>query len=359
MVNSTLTRRPSPAAPSLIVAPRRAAWLLAIGALVALAQPSQAQDVSRYTFAASSGTFTAITGGTVPRDFYVPANTISANDGISEIITLPFTFTYGGVARTALQATTDGYIDFRNLANNFSQSVNTLDGGLSTLAPFYDDLTGVGGTASYLTTGTAPNRVFTFQWLNWGVGFAATTPASISFQVKLYETTNVIQFVYRQEAGAFTSSSASIGISGATATASSRANFISLVDASASPAIVNNATTMTSVTSIATRPATGQTYTFTPNITTATRSALGAGSLAVFPNPAQGAFTLQLPALGSERQAQVSVFNSLGQQLQSRTLELSPAGTQTQVDVSRLAAGLYTVRVQAGSQVATQHLAVK
>ena len=336
---------------------RQSAWLVATLALLAVARPGQAQNVSQYTLAASSGTFTAITGGTVPHDFYVPTNTISANDGISEVITLPFPFTYGGVARTTLQATTDGYLDFRG-NSTFSQSINTLDGGLSTLAPFYDDLTGINGTASYLTTGTAPNRVFTFQWLNWGVGFAPTTPASLSFQVKLYETTNVIQFVYRQEAGAFTSSSASIGLSGGTATAAGRANFISLVDASASPTIVNNATTTTSVTTIATRPATNQVYTFTPSVITATRSALGAGSLAVFPNPAQGAFTLRLPALGAERQAQVCLFNSLGQQLQAQVLELSPAGTQAQVDVSNLAAGLYTVRVQAGSQVATQQVAV-
>ena len=209
------------------------------------------------------------------------------------------------------------------------------------------------------TTGTAPNRVFTFQWLNWGVGFAPTTPASLSFQVKLYETTNVIQFVYRQETGAFTSSSASIGISGGTAAAGGRANFISLVDASANPTTVNNATTTTSVTAINARPATGQVYTFTPSVTMATRSALGESRLAVFPNPARSAFTLQLPALGTERQAQVSLFNSLGQQLHTRSLELSPAGTQSQVDISKLTAGLYVVRVQVGSQVATQQLTVE
>ncbi|RZL05224.1 MAG: T9SS type A sorting domain-containing protein [Hymenobacter sp.] len=329
----------------------RPAALLATVALLAVARPSQAQDVSRYTFAASSGTFTAITGGTVPHDFYVATNTLSANDGISEVITLPFTFMYGGVARTTLQATTDGYLDFRG-TGTFSQSINGLDRGENTVAPFYDDLNGINGTASYTTTGTAPNRVFTFQWLNWSVG-NASAPTSISFQVKLYETTNVVQYVYRPETGAPGTITASIGIGGNSAASGTRSNFISLSDASASPTV-----STTSVNTISTRPALGQTYTFTPSVTTAARSAFEAGSLAAFPNPAKGSFTLRLPALATERTAQLTLLNSLGQTLQARSLALAPTGTETQVDVSNLPTGLYTVRVQAGSQVATQHLAV-
>lgn len=325
-------------------------WALACASLLA-ARPGQAQDVSRYQFAATTGTFTPLVGGTAVAN-------LSANDAISANITLPFTFTYGGRAYTTLQATTDGYIDFRG-SSTYSQSINELGKGLTTVAPYYDDLTGVSGTASYAVSGTAPSRVFTFQWLNWGIGFNATT-ANISFQVKLYEGTNVLQFVYRPEAGALsTTPSASIGIDGGTATVGSYGNFISLSDASAAPTLVNNATAAQPVNTISTRPAAGQTYTFTPAGTLATRTALGASQLELFPNPAAGAFTLRLPALAAERTAQVALFNSLGQLLQSRSLELSPAGTQTQVDVSSLAAGLYTLRVQAGSQVATQQVAVK
>ncbi|RZK22973.1 MAG: T9SS type A sorting domain-containing protein [Hymenobacter sp.] len=353
MMNSTTFLSPLQAAQArLTVAWRPALLLAATMGLLSAAHTSQAQNVSQYTFAATPGTFTAITGGTEPRDLYNPTTeTLSKNDGISQVITLPFTFMYGGVARTTLQATTDGYLDFRG-TGTFSQSINALDRGENTVAPFYDDLNGISGTASYLTTGTAPNRVFTFQWLNWSVG-NVSAPVSISFQVKLYETTNIVQYVYRQETGTPGTITASIGVGGNSAASGTRSNFISLSDASASPTIAT-----TSVNTISARPATNQTYTFTPNVTTAVRSALGEGNLTLFPNPAQGAFTLRLPALGTERQAQVSVFNSLGQQLQTRSLELSPAGTQTQVDVSNLAAGLYTVRVQAGTQVASQHLTV-
>lgn len=333
--------------------PHRRSALLLVAAFLLLmaARPGLAQDVSQYRFAASSGTFTPVVGGTA-------VSNLSANDAISANIPLPFTFYYGGRPVNSLQATTDGYIDVRG-SSTYSQSVNALGVGLTTIAPFYDDLTGTSGTASYAITGSAPNRIFTFEWLNWADGYAATT-ASLSFQVKLYEGTNAIQFVYRPEAGTFDSSiaSASIGIDGGSTMVGGRGNFISLTNASANPAVVNNATAATPVNTINTRPAAGQTYTFTPNTALATHLALGAGGIEVFPNPAQRAFTLRLPALAAERTAQVTIINSLGQQVQAYALELSPASTQTQVDVSTLAAGLYTVRVQAGGRTATQQVTV-
>ncbi|OON69688.1 T9SS type A sorting domain-containing protein [Hymenobacter sp. CRA2] len=286
---------------------------------------------------------------------------MSANDAISTNISLPFAFTYGGRAVTTLQATTDGYIDLRG-SSTYSQSINALGMGLTTIAPFYDDMTGVNGTASYAVSGAAPNRVFTFEWLNWADGFAATAP-SLSFQVKLYETTNVVQFVYRPEAGPFDSStaSASIGLDGGSATVSGRGNFISLTNASASPAIVDNTTATAPVNTINTRPAAGQTYTFTPAAILATHQGQRAGRIEVFPNPAQRAFTLCLPALAAERTAQVTLLNNLGQPVRTQALSLNPDGapTQTQVEVSALAAGLYTIRVQAGGYSATQQLAIE
>jgi hypothetical protein len=49
--------------------------------------------------------------------------------------------------------------------------------------------------------------------------------------------------------------------------------------------------------------ATAATTTFTTGVPTATRSALGAGVLAAFPNPASRAFTLRLPAVAGARTA--------------------------------------------------------
>ncbi|WP_170865248.1 beta strand repeat-containing protein [Hymenobacter psychrotolerans] len=130
------------------------------------------------------------------------------------------------------------------------------------VAPLWDDLDGkatVGGVtnssrANYSTTGSAPNRIFTFEWKNWEWNWNSTSPV-VSFQVKLYEGTNVVQFVYQPESAAVASGSASVGLSGV-----SSGQFLSLNNLSA--AATTSSTTET--TSISTKPAAGQTYTFTP-----------------------------------------------------------------------------------------------
>ncbi len=122
----------------------------------------------------------------------------------------------------------------------------------------WDDLDGASGTgsANYSTTGAAGNRIFTIEWLNWQWNYAATG-ATISFQVKLYEGSNKIDFIYRPEVGTLNSPSASIGIAGVPTGAG---NYLSLNNAGAAPVASSTAETTT----IATKPADGQVYTFSP-----------------------------------------------------------------------------------------------
>jgi hypothetical protein len=101
------------------------------------------------------------------------------------------------------------------------------------------------------------------------------------------------------------------------------------------------------------------TSTFTTLLGTATRAALAGGTMAVFPNPAHRAFTLSLPALSTTRTARLTLVNALGQTVRQQTITLTAGGTQAQVEVVGLAPGLYTVRVQAGTETATTRLAVE
>ncbi|MFN9800525.1 MAG: hypothetical protein ACK54P_10970, partial [Bacteroidota bacterium] len=113
------------------------------------------------------------------------------------------------------------------------------------------------GTASYLTTGTAPNRVFTFEWLNWKWNYQATG-AVISFQARLFETSGRIEFIYRQEPTAYnagTTEGASIGLVGGTV-----GNFLSLIGTGTNP----GTSAVTETNNLASRPANGQVYTFLP-----------------------------------------------------------------------------------------------
>jgi hypothetical protein len=213
-----------------------------------------ASQASAYPFSATSGTFTPITGGT-------DVNIIEDDDVSSALIPLGFNFVFEGTTYTNVVANSNGWLSFNPLAvsaaaADMRTNASTAPAGMLPLvAPLWDDLDGLdfGGAAKYVVTGTAPNRIFTMEWLNWEWNWQATA-AVISFQVNLYETSNRVEFVYRQEAGAVNNSTlgASIGIM------TSATNYKMLDGTGASPIASNSIFT----TSLATKPANGQTYTF-------------------------------------------------------------------------------------------------
>ncbi|MCS7258225.1 MAG: T9SS type A sorting domain-containing protein [candidate division WOR-3 bacterium] len=210
-----------------------------------------AQAITDYSFVPSMGTFTPLTGATVP-----PLSGGSLDDGYYNNIPIGFTFNYLGVGYTMLSATTNGCVV---LGQTLSSPLITNDLTSGTprpiLAPLWDDLDQeTFGTFSYKTEGTAPNRVFTAEWLNYAWNYTATVPV-ISFQLKLYEAGGKIEFIYRQEAGAVVSGSASIGI---TAVGTGPGNFLSLDGTGPTPNVSSTIETNT----INTKPATGQIYAF-------------------------------------------------------------------------------------------------
>jgi hypothetical protein len=142
---------------------------------------------------------------------------IQVDDAASGSLPIGFTFYYEGVAYNNFFASSNGFIDL-NAAN--SSTANNLTTGTPRpiIAPLWDDIDGASGTASYLTTGAPGNRVLTVEWLNWE-WYYTVTPATISFQLKLYEASGKIEFIYRQESGLLSgvSESASIGLAGAAA----------------------------------------------------------------------------------------------------------------------------------------------
>ena len=108
----------------------------------------------------------------------------------------------------------------------------------TTLAPWFDDLTvDASGSLTYKTEGPAPNRIFTVEWKNIPT-FRNQASARINFQVKLYETSNIVEFHY----GNFVSGdhsgneSASIGIEDATG---GSGHFIEATTGSTTISVVN------------------------------------------------------------------------------------------------------------------------
>ncbi|WP_201979739.1 beta strand repeat-containing protein [Hymenobacter rubidus] len=84
----------------------------------------------------------------------------------------------------------------------------------------------------------------------------------------------------------------------------------------------------------------------------ATPAGLSAASVSVFPNPAHTGVTVLVPAVDGARQVQLTLLNSLGQRVSEKTVPLGTAGAQATLDVSGLAAGIYTLRLQVAGQAA-------
>jgi cyanophycinase-like exopeptidase len=199
-----------------------------------------------YDFTASSGTFTPLTGAT-------DVNEIETDDILSNTIPIGFTFTFFGTDYTQLKAGSNGFLNFEVSGSDSYNENDIRNPGYPIIAPLWDDLNGGGGAASYKLEGTPGSQIFTFEWINWRWNYNATF-ANISFQVKLYEDGDKIEFIYNNIGGPTVLASASVGITG---TDSDR--FYSLFDTSPSATLDPSGNDL-----INTKPASGQTYAFLP-----------------------------------------------------------------------------------------------
>ena len=205
-------------------------------------------QVSGYSFLQTTGTYSAITG---------TLSTATGDDGTQSALPIGFTFNYNGANHTTFSVTTNGCMTLTNAAPG-SWWVNSLNAAPSTncLAPLWDDNNATGGSVRYTTTGTAPNRVLTVQWAALHIGgTGSSTSPTANFQVQLFETSNVLRFIYGTTSAALTSTTASIGITGASG------NYLSVTPGS--PATVSSTTANNSISSATLFP-NGTVYEFTP-----------------------------------------------------------------------------------------------
>lgn len=226
-------------------------YLLVLAAL-SVCTLAFSQTANYYIFsAASSASIDPMTGATV----IVPANT---DNTPSAVQTIPFTFFYEGRSYTQFSASPDGFLKFGGTATAPNPYNNTYS-ATSMLFPFWTNLaTGVGGSVSFVVTGTAPNRILKVQWF-LTIPVSTSGNANSTMQAWLYETTNVIEFRYGT--GGNPSSGTSIGIKGAAS------DFVSVT------AAANNTTSTASTTSPNDNnrqwPGSGTMYQFTPPVVSA------------------------------------------------------------------------------------------
>lgn len=162
-------------------------------------------QIKNYNFNQSSTSYSAITDGYI----LVPADNITAaDDELYQLIDIGFDFTFNGIVYNSFGISSNGFIWFGmgvpdaltyDPLSNSSAELNgipTIEGIISPLAnDLLKRMDAPLGEIMVRTTGDAPGRVCTIQFSNWSsVSGGANTV--YNFQIKLYETTNQIAFVY-------------------------------------------------------------------------------------------------------------------------------------------------------------------
>ncbi|MFI0491768.1 MAG: hypothetical protein ACH345_09745, partial [Flavobacterium sp.] len=209
-----------------------------------LPRNSFGQAANTYCFRALSGTYAALTGAT---------NTslgASDDDAVSTSINIGFSFVFGGTTYTQVKASSNGFISFGSPDTQYSNTLPYASAEKPFLFPLWDDLVN-NMRPRYVVSGTAPNRIFKMEWSQ---RYYSSASDVIAFQVWLYETSNVIEYIYNPVSTTSFVSSASIGIY------DQGGNFISLDGSGSNP--LASSTTFT--TTINAKPISGQIYRFTP-----------------------------------------------------------------------------------------------
>ncbi len=149
-------------------------------------------QITNLKFSTEPITYTEISGGT---------NLLAGGSAIgaaSVVAPIGFNFVFQGNTYANFSVNAAGLMKLGTVAvtnenaNNASSITNT-----PKLYAWWDATFTVaaanGGGVSYQLSGSAPNRVLTVQWK---VAYAANATTGFSYQVKLYETSNIIEYIY-------------------------------------------------------------------------------------------------------------------------------------------------------------------
>lgn len=146
-------------------------------------------QVSNYAFSETSGTYNQINGSSAIGSDW-------DNDVTSNNIPIGFTFNFNGTNYTTCSINSNGYITFGTTTssdNNYTpiSSNASYNGAISALGVNLED--DDNQAIRYQTSGSSGNRIFTVQWRNTK---RKARDGQFNFQIKLYESTNVIQIHY-------------------------------------------------------------------------------------------------------------------------------------------------------------------
>lgn len=166
---------------------------LILGFTLSLVIPSidcLAQFIPFYNFSQSSGIYNSLSGQTV----------LAAGLGFDDerySVNLPFNFTFDNVSYSSVYIAMNGFISFGNTDPGSGYwMINSSQTGFRVVSGFDYNLSSLNNNTelSYSTLGASPNRIFVAQWKNMGAQGSLALTAN--FQIRLYETSNVVEVMY-------------------------------------------------------------------------------------------------------------------------------------------------------------------
>ena len=207
--------------------------LLAIFALGSLNLQAQTLE---YTFSATNGTYTPITGGLLlgtetsdDQRFVDPATPAGGTVTTGPGFDIGFNFTFNGAVFDRLAINNNGWISLGQSAltpsvNNASTSAYTPIASTTAITPgvLYNRISGLGrdlqaqagATLRLETLGTAPSRICVIQWDNYKKYGTSGTGDILNFQIRLHETSNNVQIVYGAMTSNATAGNFQVGLRG-------------------------------------------------------------------------------------------------------------------------------------------------
>jgi len=197
---------------------------------------SPSDPVSVYTFDQTSGTFTPIAGGTIlgtatsdDQYFVDPAVPTGGTTKTGPGFPIGFNFNYNGYTFDVFGINNNGWMGLgqssltpsvdMNSTSGYtplsSVAVNTPDYLRSRVAVMGRDIQAQAGAELRIETiGTEPDRILVVQWIGYKKYGTSGTGDNFSFQIRLYETTNVIELVYGAVTSNATSTTVQVGLGG-------------------------------------------------------------------------------------------------------------------------------------------------
>ena len=228
---------------------------------------NHAQTASTYVFSQSTNAYTALTS---PTSISFGSTTTTWDDNVQPVlfssVSPAFAFSYNNVAQTSVSVNSNGFVTFGSTASTTTgySAISSTTAYNGAIAAFGRDLINNSQTIKWGVEGASPNRIFVIQWdqaRRYSAGGIAGD--NLNFQIRLSETTNVIEIRYGSCVATNTTSyTGQVGLRGAAATDFN--NRSSTTSWAATLLGTANTATVTTLNTI--MPASGLTFRYTPAV---------------------------------------------------------------------------------------------